>query len=463
VQRSVVLNIVGLTDRHLGDKMPNLSLFCQERSKFNVKPAFPAVTCTAQATYLTGSSVNEHGIVANGWYSRELAEHQFWKQSNHLVSGKKIWDVLKEENPNFTCAKVFWWYNMYSTADYSITPRPIYPSDGSKVFDVYTSPMGMREEIKSDLGFFPFHSFWGPNSGIESSQWIANSAKWIEKKHAPSLSLVYLPHLDYCLQKEGPDSLKVNKELVEIDKVFKELYQFYFERGVDVTVLSEYGITSVNRPIHLNRVFREKGWIQIKNEMGLEMIDLGASKVFAIADHQIAHIYVNDVSLMDSVNEVLASVEGVESVIMPDEIEELSLNHERSGDIIVVSDEKSWFTYYFWKDDLLAPDYARCVDIHRKPGYDPVELFFDPKIRFKYIKIASKLLKKKLGFRYLMDVIPLNANLIKGSHGRIPSKVEDWPLLIGNFEKLEDEYSLIEAKDVFSMLLASLRKNNKFS
>jgi len=460
VQRSVVLNIVGLTDRHLGENMPNLSLFCQKRSKFNVKPAFPAVTCTAQAAYVTGAPVSEHGIVGNGWYCRELAEHQFWKQSNHLVSGKKIWDVLKQENPNFTCAKVFWWFNMYSNVDYSITPRPMYPSDGSKEFDVYTRPMEMREEIKSELGSFPFHSFWGPKSGIESSKWIANSAKWIEKKHAPSLSLVYLPHLDYCFQKEGPDSLKINKELQEIDNVFKELYDFYNHRGVDVTVLSEYGITSVNRPIHLNRVFREKGWIQIKNEMGLEMIDLGASKVFAIADHQVAHVYVNDISLMDSVNDVLASVEGVERVILPDEIKELSLNHERSGDIIAVSDERSWFTYYFWDNDKLAPDYARCVDIHRKPGYDPVELFIDPKIKFKNLKIASKLIKKKLGFRYLMNFIPLNAELIKGSHGRIPADLKDWPLLIGDFDSINEEHSSISAEDVYSMMLSAYRKNN---
>ena len=181
MQRSVVLNIVGLTDRLIGEYTPNISSFCQERSKYSVKPVFPALTCTAQSTYLTGKDVKDHGIVANGWYSRDLAEHQFWKQSNHLVKGPKVWDILREENSAFTCAKVFWWYNMYSTADYSITPRPIYPSDGSKVFDVYTNPMSMRDEVKNDLGAFPFQNFWGPLSGIESTKWIADSAKWIEE------------------------------------------------------------------------------------------------------------------------------------------------------------------------------------------------------------------------------------------------------------------------------------------
>ena len=418
-----------------------------------IKPAFPALTCTAQATYLTGKSVSGHGIVSNGWYSRELAEHQFWKQSNHLVDGPKLWEVLKQSDPDFTCAKIFWWYNMYSSADFSVTPRPIYPSDGSKVFDIYTSPMSMREEIKEDLGPFPFASFWGPNSGIESTQWIAKSAKWIELKNSPSLSLVYLPHLDYCLQKFGPDDPEVVKELAEIDRVFKELLDFYESRDVKVVALSEYGITPVNNPVHLNRIFREEGWLVIKDELGKEMIDLGASKAFAIADHQIAHVYVNDLRIYDDVLDKVRSTQGVGEVISGDDLDGLELRHERAGDFIAVSDNSSWFTYYFWKDNDVAPDYARCVDIHRKPGYDPVELFFDPAISFKRIKMLSKLFRKKLGFRYLMDVIPLDAEMIGGSHGRIPESKQDWPILIGDFSENLSDNEFIEARDVFDLLI----------
>ena len=453
MQRTVVLNIVGLTSRHIGENTPNIVSYMAAKPEIVIKPAFPALTCTAQSTYLTGKSVSEHGIVANGWYSRDLAEHQFWKQSNHLVEGPKLWEVLKEANPNFTCAKVFWWYNMYSSADFSVTPRPIYPSDGRKVFDVYTNPMGMREEIKEDLGPFPFPSFWGPNSGIESTQWIAKSAKWIERKKSPSLSLVYLPHLDYCLQKFGPDHPEVAKELKAIDGVFKDLLDFYVSRDVKVVVLSEYGITPVNKPVHLNRIFRGKGWLTIKDELGKEMIDLGASKAFAIADHQIAHIYLNDASLYDEVLEVVRSTEGVEQVIAGVELDQLELRHDRAGDMIAVSDESSWFTYYFWEDDKLAPDYARCVDIHRKPGYDPVELFFDPEIKFKFLKFAMKISRKKLGFRYLMDLIPLKAEMIGGSHGRIPESKEDWPILIGDFPEKLSEDEFVEARDVFHLLV----------
>lgn len=453
VQRSVVLNIVGLTGRHIGENTPNIATYMATKPEIVIKPAFPALTCTAQATYLTGKSVSGHGIVSNGWYSRELAEHQFWKQSNHLVDGPKLWEVLKQSDPDFTCAKIFWWYNMYSSADFSVTPRPIYPSDGSKVFDIYTSPMSMREEIKEDLGPFPFASFWGPNSGIESTQWIAKSAKWIELKNSPSLSLVYLPHLDYCLQKFGPDDPEVVKELAEIDRVFKELLDFYESRDVKVVALSEYGITPVNNPVHLNRIFREEGWLVIKDELGKEMIDLGASKAFAIADHQIAHVYVNDLRIYDDVLDKVRSTQGVGEVISGDDLDGLELRHERAGDFIAVSDNSSWFTYYFWKDDDVAPDYARCVDIHRKPGYDPVELFFDPAISFKRIKMLSKLFRKKLGFRYLMDVIPLDAEMIGGSHGRIPESKQDWPILIGDFSENLSDNEFIEARDVFDLLI----------
>ena len=417
-----------------------------------VQPAFPAVTCTAQATYLTGKLPCEHGAVANGWYDSKLAEHQFWKQSNHLVEGAKLWEVLREQNPGFTCAKLFWWYNMYSSADYSITPRPIYPADGRKVFDIYTAPMNLREQLKSDLGDFPFPAFWGPAAGIASSRWIADSAIWIEKKHRPSLSLVYLPHLDYSFQKIGPETPEADLELRRIDRIFGELLALYRERSVDVVVLSEYGITPVHRPVHLNRIFRERGWLTIKDELGREMIDLGASRAFAIADHQVAHVYVNDAEIMDEVESLMESTDGVEEVLSRGRLEDAGINHWRSGDLVAVADADSWFTYYYWMDDRVAPDYARCVDIHRKPGYDPVELFMDPAIRFPRLKLAKRLAAKKLGMRTLMDFIPLDAGLVRGSHGREPENKMDWPILAGAFKDLPENGEL-PATEVFGQLL----------
>ncbi|MEW6156285.1 MAG: nucleotide pyrophosphatase/phosphodiesterase family protein [Verrucomicrobiota bacterium] len=439
MNRTAVLNLVGLTRSCIGEATPRLRDFTKRNALVSIDPALPAVTCTAQSDYVTGKRPAVHGIVGNGWYHRELAEVQFWKQSNRLVGSPKIWDELRAQNPAFTCAKLFWWYNMYSTADFSITPRPMYPADGRKVFDIYTHPFSIRSDIKKDLGEFPFPTFWGPAAGVDTpqgrsdevSRWIAQSARWIEEKHQPTLSLVYLPHLDYNFQRFGPGDARVQRDLQQIDVIFGELVDFFSNRGVRVLVVSEYGITSVDTPIHLNRIFRENGWVTIKEELGLELLDAGASRVFAVADHQVAHIYLNDRSLLGKVRTCLEAVPGVGQVLGEPEKTATGLNHPRAGDLIAMAGPKAWFTYYYWFDDRLAPDFARCVDIHRKPGYDPVELFLDPEIPLVKLKIAWRLLQKKLGFRMLMDVIPLDATLVRGSHGRRPENPADWPVFIG--------------------------------
>jgi predicted AlkP superfamily pyrophosphatase or phosphodiesterase len=195
-------------------------------------------------------------------------------------------------------------------------------------------------------------------------------------------------------------------------------------------LLSEYGITPVDSPVHLNRVFRHKGWIALKDELGLELLDCGASRAFAVADHQIAHIYLNDPSLENAARVLLEKQPGVARVLGAAEKRTCGLDHPRAGDLVALAEENAWFTYYYWLDDALAPDFARCVDIHRKPGYDPVELFLDPVLAFPKLKIAWRLLQKKLGIRMLMDVIPLDATLVKGSHGICPASRKDWPILI---------------------------------
>jgi predicted AlkP superfamily pyrophosphatase or phosphodiesterase len=438
MRRTAVINVVGLTERLLGPASPRVNAFLEKGSKATISPVIPAVTCTAQSTYLTGQMPSDHGIVANGWYNRELAEVQFWKQSNHLVHGRKVWEELRELIPGFTCAKLFWWYNMYSTADWSITPRPMYPADGRKVFDIYTTPMSLRDETKSVLVEFPFATFWGPAAGMKSpqggpdaaSRWIAESARWIENRHQPTLSLIYLPHLDYNLQRLGPAHPGIVRDVEAIDTIVGGLLDFFHQRDVSVLLLSEYGITPVDTPIHLNRVFREKGWIAIKDELGLELLDCGASRVFAVADHQVAHVYLNDPSLAKPTRELIEKQPGVARILGESEKAAIGLDHPRAGDLVALAKENAWFTYYYWLDDTLAPDFARCVDIHRKPGYDPVELFLDPKLSLPKLKIAWRLLQKKLGFRMLMDVIPLDASLVKGSHGICPSSAKDHPLLI---------------------------------
>jgi predicted AlkP superfamily pyrophosphatase or phosphodiesterase len=459
MRRTAVINVVGLIQPLLGAATPGINAFLEKGNKTNIIPAFPAVTCTAQSTYLTGLPPSQHGIVANGWYDRELAEVHFWKQSDHLVRGRKLWEEMRGIDPHFTCARLFWWYNMYSKVDYSITPRPIYQADGRKIFDIYTAPFSIRAEIKQDLGEFPFPTFWGPAAGIQSpqgapeaaSRWIAESAKWIENKFQPTLSLVYLPHLDYNLQRLGPAHPQIQNDLRAIDAITGDLIAFFQQREIQVVLLSEYGITGVHDPVHLNRQFRNAGWLAIKDELGLEMLDCGASKVFAVADHQVAHVYLNDASLKNSARELMESQPGVARVLDREAQREFGIDHERSGDLIALASSESWFTYYYWLQDARAPDFARCVDIHRKPGYDPAELFIDPRLPFPRLKIASRLLQKKLGLRMLMDLIPLDATLVKGSHGLRPSSPEEFPLLITERPGIISSAS-IPATEVYQIL-----------
>ena len=431
--RIVIFNIVGLTSRLMGSSMPNLRRLAGEGSLSPVRPAFPAVTCTAQASLLTGTLPGEHGIVANGWYDRDLAEVHFWKQPNRLVNGAKLWDKARLAQPGFTCANLFWWFNRYSSVDFSITPRPIYCADGRKVFDIASEPYSIALEAKAALGEFPFHSFWGPRAGIASSRWIAQAAMWMEERHRPSLNLVYLPHLDYNLQRFGPESPSIQSDLREIDGIVGDLATFFENRGVSVIILSEYGITPVRRPVYLNRVLRGHGWLSIKDELGLEILDCGLCKAFAVADHQVAHVYVNDpadTSLMSRVRSVLEETAGVESVLDREAQAAQGLWHRRSGDFLVVAEADAWFSYQYWEDDSRAPDFARTVDIHRKPGYDPAELFIDPAIRFPALRVAGFLLRKRLGLRGLLKVVPLDDSLVRGSHGRIPEDPADHPVLL---------------------------------
>ncbi len=444
MHKTVVIDIVGLSSSLIGVHTPFLQQYIQARHLHTIAPMLPAVTTSVQSTFVTGKWCNEHGIVGNGWYDREDCEIKFWKQSNKLVQAQKIWDRAKAQDPSFTCAKMFWWYNMYATADFSVTPRPNYLADGRKMPDCYSHPAGLRDELQKELGTFPLFKFWGPATGIAATKWIADACVYTDKKYDPTLTLIYLPHLDYCLQKWGQDFKKLANDLNEIDGVVKDLVNYYTERKTKIILLSEYGITDVDQPVYINRLLRQHNLLAIREERGLELLDAGASKAFAVADHQVAHVYINDPLVKTQVQQLLERLEGVALVLDKEAQKQYNIDHERSGDFVVVAKDRCWFAYYFWLDDTKAPDYARMVDIHKKPGYDPVELFMTSKARAGY-----KLLRKKAGFRYVMDVIPLDATLVKGSHGALVKDEAFHPVLITG-DKIEKQQLL--ATDVYDVI-----------
>ncbi|MHC5024141.1 MAG: alkaline phosphatase family protein [Planctomycetota bacterium] len=427
---TAVINVVGLSRSLIGTDAPNLLRFAGAGSIARLEPVLPAVTCSVQSTMLTGLPPREHGIVGNGWYDRALAEVHFWKQSNRLVGGEKVWETARKRDPSVTCANMFWWFNMHSSADVAVTPRPMYPADGRKIPDIYTEPADLRDRLQADLGRFPLFNFWGPASSIRSSRWIADASKLVWDHHRPTLMLVYLPHLDYGLQKLGPGHPGIREHVSDIDRVVGDLLDFFEERGVQVIILSEYGIEAVEAAVPVNRVLREHGLIRIREERGRELLDPGGSRAFAVADHQVAHVYVRDEADRPEVRDLLARTPGVDRVLDRAGQAQAGLDHARAGDLVLVAAPGRWFSYRYWQNDAIAPDFARTVDIHRKPGYDPLELFIDPGLRWPRLRIAGALLRKRLGFRTLMEVVPLDERLVRGSHGRIGGSPDEQPVVM---------------------------------
>ena len=424
-QRVCIINVVGMTPKLLS-YAPHLSQLGQPVAW---RAPVPAVTSTSQATMLTGTLPREHGIVANGWYFRDTQEIRFWQQANSLVAGEKFYD-------GYETAKMFWWYNQSSSARYSATPKPHYGSDGSKVFDILDHT---GCQLVKRLGPFPFFSFWGPAAGLPSSEWIAAATALVMREKQPQLTMVYLPHLDYDYQrfsKQDP------QRVVEVDQCASQVIAAAAEIDAQVVIVSEYGLVPVQRPVHINRVLRQQGWLQLRDGPFGEMLIPGESSAFAVADHQVAHVYVRRTDDIPSVRQQLEQQPGIAAVVHPGD---LGLDHARSGELVALAEPDSWFTYFYWLDDARAPDFARCVDIHRKPGYDPCELFMTSKAR-----AIKNVMKKKLGFRYRMDVIPLDATMVKGSHG-LDTTGDDGPLIIGPGELPE---SMLGFKQYIRGLLA---------
>lgn len=430
-----------MTERELAHT-PRLRAFRERGHLCRLTPCLPAVTCSVQSSMLTGLPVREHGIVGNGWYDRQSAEVRFWKQSNRLVHGEKVWETARQRDASVTCANMFWWYNMYSSADWSVTPRPMYKADGRKIPDCYSEPQELRDELQRDLGRFPLFQFWGPGSSIVSSEWIVDATLRVDETRQPTLTLVYVPHLDYAHQKHGPNAPESIAAAGEVDRVVGKLLDRYEREGVRVIVLSEYGIEPVSDAVHVNRHLREAGLVRVRVEDGLELLDAGASRAFAVADHQVAHVYVRDEADRIAARGACEAMAGVDRVLDRDGQRAFGIDHARSGDLVLIAESGRWFSYYFWLDDARAPDYARTVDIHRKPGYDPVELFIDPTLNPK-LAIGSRLIKKKLGLRTLMDVIPLDASLVRGSHGRVDAR----PVMISE-RAVGDEMACEGVRDV---------------
>ena len=451
----LVLDVVALTNRHLAHA-PHLSALAREGFAGRLTPVLPALTCPAQASMLTGRLPRDHGIVGNGWYFRDLAEVWLWRQSNALVTAPKIWETVRAEGKPLTVAKLFWWYNMYSSADIAVTPRPHYAADGRKVPGIYTRPAGLEQELEGALGRFPLFNFWGPEANLTSSRWIVDASLHVLARRAPDLALVYLPHLDYDFQRFGPDSPQAQRAVADLDAEAARLLDDARGRGYAVLVVAEYAMTAVSGFVPINRVLREHGFAAVRESLFGELLDCGASRAFAVADHQVAHVYVNDPSALADVKALLGSLDGVADVLDAEGARAHGLDHPRSGELVALARPDRWFSYGWWLQDARAPDFARTVDIHRKPGYDPAELFYDPAKRCPRLRAIAKLCRRKLGFRTLFDLIGLDPSIVRGSHGVLPPAGGDRPVILGSSPEFARE--TISAPEVAGLIGEVLRE-----
>jgi predicted AlkP superfamily pyrophosphatase or phosphodiesterase len=444
----LVLNVVGLTPRLLRH-MPALSRLAEDGTHRPLGTVLPAVTCAAQSTFLTGLTPDGHGIVGNGWYFQELGEVLLWRQHNRLVSGEKLWDAARARHPGYTVANICWWYAMGADTDWTVTPRPVYYADGRKEPDCYTRPPALHDELTAELGTFPLFHFWGPGADLVSSRWIIDATRHLLRTRRPDLALCYVPHLDYDLQRYGPDDPRAHRAAAELDAALAPLLDQARAEGRTVVALSEYGITPVDRPVDINRALRRAGLLEVHTQDGMEYLDPTTSRAFAVADHQVAHVYVRDPAAdLDATREALAGLDGIEQLLDEDGKKTHHLNHPRSGDLVAVAEPGAWFTYYYWLDDARAPDFAQLVEIHRKPGYDPAELFMDPRDPYVKLRAATALARKKTGMRYRMAVVPLDPSPVRGSHGRLPQHADDGPVFLCSRPGVTQRTDSLPATDV---------------
>ncbi|MDE1830403.1 MAG: alkaline phosphatase family protein [Thaumarchaeota archaeon] len=407
VKYKIIINLVGLEHKHLGsDLAPNISALAEKGESAKMEPVFPAVTCTVQASILSGKYPNEHGIIANGLYDRGSHSVSFWEQASSLVQRERVWDTMKRKTPSrapsdIKTAVLFWQNTMFANSDVIVTPRPLHMGDGSMIQWCYSKPLGWYEETAKSLGEFSLATYWGPMASSKSSEWIGKAAEYTMENLRPNLMFVYIPHVDYSAQRFGKNSSQVRDDIKKADSIVGNIVDKASKLEIgdetEFLVMSEYSFDDVSGAVPINVKLRDAGLLQTRTIAEKEYVDFEYSKAFAMVDHQVAHIYIKG-DCVDKTHQILRDTPGIDKVLSKNDQKKLRINNERSGELIAISDKNKWFSYYWWHDPQKAPPFAETVDIHRKPGYDPVELFFDR--------------EKKC--------IPFDTNLIKGSHGRPP-------------------------------------------
>lgn len=394
-QQLIFVSIPGLRTRDLAH-MPRLRQLAGRGTMRELIPTFPCVTSSVQANMLTGQAPQEHGIIGNGFYYRDRGEVELWVGRNGLFQTDQLWNSLARRG----ISQAAWIPQNIkdAAADFIVTPEPIHHPDGRTELWCYSKPDGLYERLVKDLGHFPLMHFWGPMTSVKSTEWIINAALWLLQRERPRFNYIYFPHLDYQAQKFGPNSPEQAAACREADEQLGRVFDGAAALklpDVAFLIVSEYAMTDVSRVVYPNRILRDAGMARIDQRDGAEFLNLRESLAFAVVDHQFAYVYVREPTEIDAVAGLFEGVDGIAEVLAGDGRRKLDVDHPRSGEVVLVCEPDAWLAYYWWHDDAKAPRFARTVDIHAKPGYDPVEMFIDMKTK----------------------QTPLDATLIRGSHG----------------------------------------------
>ena len=431
-----VFNIVGLSPKHLQylETLPAFSYLISNGTWVPMKPVFPCLTIPAQASITTGTYPCEHGMIANGLFYKDRLEVSFWDQFRSLLQVEPFWERIKRVRPELKTAILFWQNTLYGNSDIIITPRPIH-TEHQLIQWCYSKPVGLYEELARELKPFELLDYWGPFASSKSSRWIMNAAITVLKQQRPHLMMIYIPHLDYSSQRSGPEDPSVLEDLKVVDELIgnflDETKRMDLLESSVFTIFSEYSFSRVTEAVCLNRLLRQAGFLKIREIEGKEYLDYEMSTAFAMVDHQIAHVYVHN-EHEEEVMAFLKTVEGVQLVLNGEQQKEYKVNHERAGELLAVARPDRWFAYYWWETEEKVPDFAHGVDIHRKPGYDPLELFFD----------SEKM------------VVPTDTSLIKGSHGASAGQGERMAVFMMSGKAPEDIFirEQIEMVDIMPIL-----------
>lgn len=373
--RVVVLDVVGLQPAHLeADLAPNLATLMDGPRRARLQPSFPALTVPAQTTLGTGHPPGEHGDVASGRYDREHDTVTFWGRDRG--DRTRLWERASEE-AGLTTGAICFQHLLGTSADVALTPSPIEDENNDMVeMDCWTNPDGWYDELREEYGHFPLHHYWGPGANSESTAWILTAAAEAVTEYDTDLLWAYVPHLDYAGLRQGPESAEMREAVRTVDALVGDFLDSLRSDGrwsdTVVAVVSEYGFHDVDTPVYPNRALRDAGLLTERAESN--DVDLRRSRAFAMVDHQVAHVYVDDGSVVDA-RDALVGLDGVDRVLGDDGKAAYGIDHANAGELVCVAEPDAWFQYYWWREETNAPAYATDMDIHEKPGFDPCELF----------------------------------------------------------------------------------------